>query len=117
MSEFLAKFNGGELIALTAVLIGPLVAIVAIVSAHWRRVRLAELESALKQTMLDKGMSVNEMEKVLAASPNGATGNSALDRAALAQHMVDNGYEGADIERVLRAYQPSPEQQKAVSPV
>jgi SOS response regulatory protein OraA/RecX len=117
MSEFLAKFSGGEMIALVAVMIGPVVAIVAVVASQWRRVRIVEMEAALKQQMLDKGMSAAEIEKVMTASSNGvasisSTGNDAIDKAALAQRMVDNGYEGADIERVLRAYEQPPAQEK-----
>lgn len=117
MSEFLAKFNGGELIGLTAVIAGPLIAIVAVISNQWRRVRVAEVEAALKQQMLDKGMSAAEIAQVMTASQephraakSGSTGNETLDKAALAQQMIDNGYEGADIERVLKAYQPAPKQ-------
>jgi hypothetical protein len=117
MDEFFAKLNGGEMFYLTAIVIGPLVAIVAIVAGQWRRVRIAEMEAALKQQMLDKGMSAADIEKVMTASSNGvvpisSTGNEALDKASLAQRMVDEGYEGADIERVLKAYEQPPAQEK-----
>jgi hypothetical protein len=102
MSELLSKFNAGEIIGLVAVLIGPIVLIVAILATNWRRVRIAEVEGALKQQMLDKGMSAAEIEQVIVTS----TGDPAVDRAALVQRMVDEGYEGEDIERVLKAYQP-----------
>jgi hypothetical protein len=110
--EFFDKFNAGELIGLAAVLIGPVVAIVAVVSTQWRKVRIAELEAALKQQMLDKGMSADQIEQVMNASQDpcsrgSLTGNEMLDRAALAQKMVEEGYEGQDIERVLKAYQPN----------
>ena len=76
---------------------------------QWRKVRIAEMEGALKQQMLDKGMTADQIEQVLNASqggrPTGTTGNEAVDRAALVQRMVDEGYEGVDIERVLQAYQ------------
>jgi hypothetical protein len=113
MSDFLAKFNAGEIIGLAAVLIGPLVAIVAVISTQWRKVRIAEMEAALKQQMLDKGMTADQIEQVMCAShqPNGKpvalTGNEGLDKAALAQRMVEQGYDGEDIERVLKAYQPA----------
>jgi hypothetical protein len=117
MSEFLDKFNGGQLIGLIAVIGGPLIAIVAIVASQWRRVRISELEAALKQQMLDKGMSAAEIALVMASSQEpqraakpGSTGNEALDKAALAQQMIYSGYEGAEIERVLKAYQPAPKQ-------
>jgi len=109
MDEFLARFQPGEFIGLVAVLVGPLIAVTAVVASQWRRVRIAEMEAALKQQMLDKGMSAAEIEQVLGASqggkPSASTGNEAVDRAALVQRMVDEGYEGADIERVLKAYQ------------
>ncbi len=117
MNEFLDKFTGGQLIGLIAVVMGPLVGIVAVVAAQWRRVRIAEFEAALKQQMLDKGMSAAEIEQVMTASQNpkavrqvASTGNEALDKAALVQNMVENGYEGEDIERVLKAYQPPTKQ-------
>lgn len=115
--EFLNQFKPGEIIGLVAVLIGPLVAIVAIVMTQWRRVRIAEMDGALKQQMLDKGMTAAEIEQVLNASqggrPIGTSGNEAIDRAALVQRMVDEGYEGADIERVLQAYQTPPKKSDA----
>jgi SOS response regulatory protein OraA/RecX len=119
MEEFLAKFNAGQFIGLAAVIVGPMIAVVAIIASQWRRVRIAEMEGALKQQMLDKGMSAAEIEQVMKAgqepswmppSAIGATGNEAQDKAALVQRMVDNGYEGEDIERVLKAYQPSAKQ-------
>jgi hypothetical protein len=113
MFEFLSRFNGGELIGLTAVTGGLLIAISAILASQWRRVRIAEMDASLKQQMLDKGMSAAEIAQVMGASndregadKSRSTGDEALDKAALTQRMIDNGYEGADIERVVRAYQP-----------
>ncbi len=110
MDELLAKLTGSQLIGLAAVVMGPLIAIVAVVANQWRRVRVAEVEGALKQQMLDKGMSAAEIEQVMRARPGSgaavSSGDEAQDRAALVQRMVDEGYEGADIERVLKAYQP-----------
>lgn len=115
MSELLARFSGGELIGLVSVLGGMLIAIVAVVTMQWRRVRVAEFEAGLKQQMLDKGMSAAEIVQVMSAGSGsrsdsrvGSTGDAALDKAALTQQMIDNGYEGEDIERVLKAYQGSP---------
>jgi len=117
MEEFLFKFNAGEFIGLAAVIVGPMIAVVAIIATNWRRVRVAEMEGALKQQMLDKGMSAAEIVQVMNAHPCwtgssaiSASGNEAQDRAALVQRMVDEGYEGEDIERVLKAYQPSAKQ-------
>jgi SOS response regulatory protein OraA/RecX len=118
MSEFLARFSAGELIGLVAVVMGPLVAIVAVLATQWRKVRIAEMEATLKQQMLDKGMTPDQIEQVMNASnePSGKpvplTGNEKLDKAALAQKMVEEGYEGEDIERVLQAYESPKEPQQ-----
>lgn len=68
MSDFLSRFDGGELIGLVAVVGGLLIAVISIVSHQWRRVRVAEYEASLKQQMLDKGLSAGEIEQVLKAS-------------------------------------------------
>ena len=113
MSEILAKFNGEGLIVLVAVVGAWIAAIVGIIATQWRRVRVAEMEGALKQQMLDKGMTAAEIEQVIRASEKPVRTNPMLtlssndDRATLAQKMVEAGYDSADIERVLKAYQPS----------
>ena len=43
------------------------VAVVAVI--QWRKVRIAEMEAALKQQMLDRGMPSDEIVRVLEASP------------------------------------------------
>ncbi len=72
MGEWLAHQNPRDLIGLAGVIVGPLIAVVAIVCAAWTRVRrteaqahIAELEAALKQQMIEKGMSADEIERVL----------------------------------------------------
>lgn len=112
MPEFFDHFSSGQILGFSGIIGGVLIALTAIVFSQWRKVRVAEIEGALKQQMLDKGMSAAEIAQVMNAgqapgdTPISSTGNEALDKAALAQRMVDNGYEGEDIERVLKAYQP-----------
>lgn len=74
MLEWLSQQNAGQLIGLAAVLIGPVIAVTAIVSGAWMRVRrteaqvhIAEIEAGLKQQMIERGMSADEIERVLAA--------------------------------------------------
>jgi hypothetical protein len=74
MLDWLSQQSPGQLTGLVAVVMGPLIAIVAIVSASWARVRrnelqahIAEMEAALKQQMIERGMSADEIERVLAA--------------------------------------------------
>jgi hypothetical protein len=71
-------------------------------------------------------MSPTEIEQVMKASRDAdggvvlSNGNEAADRAVLVQRMVDEGYEGEDIERVLKAYQTpvkKPEEKAVVNEV
>jgi hypothetical protein len=43
-------------------------AVASVVSVFWYRTRRAEIDAALKQTMIDRGMSADEIERVLRAS-------------------------------------------------
>lgn len=36
---------------------------------NWRRVRQSEIEAALKEQMLDRGMSATEIEQIMACHP------------------------------------------------
>ena len=89
---------------------GFLVAITAIVAHHWRAIRRTELEVALKQDMLRRGLSVDEIERVLRASekpPEAATkADPVSDNAyALTEKMIDEGRSGEEIERLLKLLQ------------
>jgi hypothetical protein len=122
LAELVSGLNGGEFIALVAVAGGllfvTLTVIVSVIGSHWRRVRLTELESSLKQQMLDKGLSVEDIERVLKASSQPDENQSALspvggpgsDRAALVEHLAEYEFSAEDIERVLRAMQDLPGQ-------
>jgi len=106
--------NGGEIIGLVAVVAGLAIAIVAIATSAWRRVRLAEIDASLKHKMLDKGLSPDEIEQVLEASSQAAedgdgeetayTGNVAGDTAKLAGVLAEHEMSGEDIARVLKAF-------------
>ena len=61
MVEFLEHFNGGELIAIIAVGGGLLTGIVAIISGHLHKMH----ELSLKQEMVSRGMSADEIILVL----------------------------------------------------
>jgi hypothetical protein len=114
LDEILRRFDANQLIGLTAVIGGLLVAMVSVVATQWRRVRIAQLETNLKRLMIEKGMPLAQVEQVMKVRRDSAedgsgfpSGNESADKAALVQRMVDNGYEGEDIERVLKAYQPA----------
>jgi len=71
MTDFLSRFNGGELIAFVSVAGGLLIAATAIIAGTWQKVRRTEIVSALKQDMLNRGMSADEIRTVLEAGSRG----------------------------------------------
>jgi hypothetical protein len=67
MHEFLSKFDSGELIGLVSIVGGLLFSLLIIAGSFWRQVRKAEIAANLKQDMLDRGMSADEIRTVLEA--------------------------------------------------
>ena len=67
MLELLSKFNAGELIGLTAVAGGLLCGALAIVMGVGLAIRKTELEAGLKRSMLERGMSAEEIRMVMDA--------------------------------------------------
>ena len=65
MIELLSKFNAGELIGLTAVVGGLLCGTLAIVMGVGLAIRRTELEAGLKKSMLERGMSAEEIRMVM----------------------------------------------------
>jgi hypothetical protein len=59
------------LIPIIAIGGGLLIPIVAIISYSWRRMRQMELETGLKNEMIARGMSAEEIERVIRASSPG----------------------------------------------
>ncbi len=60
----LAEWRPGELIALVAVLLAAALAGMALY--FWHRVRLAQADAALKQSMLQRGLTPDDIERLLA---------------------------------------------------
>lgn len=60
--------KGGEIIALVAILGGVIFLVSATIAESWRKVRHSEIEAALKQDMLNRGMSAADIEQVIKAS-------------------------------------------------
>jgi len=71
MQEFLSKFDGGELIGLVAVsgglLCGILCGVTGIIMGCWVELRKTEAAATLKQDMLNRGMSADEIRMVIEA--------------------------------------------------
>lgn len=103
------------------VLIIPIVAIGApavvfviwILAHYWWSVRQADIDAGLKQEMLNRGLSADEIERVLRASSH-ATASPPAEPApaaetisdkeyALVEKMLDDGHSLEEIERIIRA--------------
>ena len=71
MIELLARFDSGELLGLIlggiSIIGGLLCGIVGIIAGTWQKVRRAEIAAALKQDMLNRGMSAEDIRTVLEA--------------------------------------------------
>ena len=63
--DFLSRFDGDQLIGLTAVAGSMLVVIILTLSCNWRKVREAEIAANLKKEMLEQGRSAEEIAQVL----------------------------------------------------
>jgi hypothetical protein len=84
MTDLLSRLNGGEIIAFVAVAGGLLCGITAIIAGCWQRVRRAEMATALKQDMLNRGMSADEIRTVLEA------GSRRSQRPSSSHHSCDD---------------------------
>jgi hypothetical protein len=80
MYELLSRMTSDELLALCGIFLG-LVAIVgglfiglaAVISYHFRRSRIDDIEATLKLEMIHRGMSADEISKVLEARASECT--------------------------------------------
>ena len=70
MYEYLMRFSPWEMIVLVSIVGGLFVIIFAVAGDFWHRVRKVEIETKLKQDMLDRGMSAEEIRTVLDAGKN-----------------------------------------------
>lgn len=74
MSELLSQLTSEDLLALCGIFLG-LVAIigglsiglVAVISYHYRRSRMDDIEATLKMEMIQRGLSADDIRKVLEA--------------------------------------------------
>jgi len=64
MDKFFLLEDAGHIIGTIAVCICVAIVIIAV---QWRKMRQAEIDAALKQEMIQRGMSANEIATVLEA--------------------------------------------------
>jgi len=106
----LANWPPTELIELTAVL--AVAAIIAIGLLFWRHIRLAEAQAALKQSMLQRGLKPDEIERLLSTDSEPPepplTDEQSIEQMAACLHQ--SGISEKIIEEVfaaVRAAEPS----------
>src|SRR3712207_4489214 len=109
MFEMLSDWKPEEVMGFMAIGVG-LVAVVGlflwatawVIVHYWRAVRLAELEASLKRDFLQRGMSVDEIERLLRASrePAEAPANERELEANLASVLVQYEVSAPTIEQV-----------------
>jgi hypothetical protein len=122
MSDWLSLQTPEQLTGLVSVLGAFVVVLTAIITAQWKRVRCEELrirqaetEAALKQEMIQRGMSADEIVRVLESGVNKPPTDEQhrlRKDTALMQQMIDNGMSADEIVRVLetarkKAYHPA----------
>jgi hypothetical protein len=71
MGDFITHIGFGPFIALVAVVGGLLIPLVAIIGGLIYKDRKVQVEAALKQQMIERGMSADEIKEVIGASISG----------------------------------------------
>ncbi len=107
MFESIAMREPALLIPIFAVIGGPLVFIVWIIAHYTAQVRRLDQEMTLKKDMLNRGMSVPEIERVVTATASPATDEAketvSESEYVLIQKMLEQKYSGEEVERMVRA--------------
>jgi hypothetical protein len=113
MIESLFAKDPALLIPIIMAICGGLVGIVAIIAYHWHNVRQVEVEAALKQDMLNRGMTADEIERVVKASNKSANSKPSWahnkkdpisdNEYYLVERLVDEGKSAEEIERIIKA--------------
>jgi hypothetical protein len=67
MGQMFASMNYGQFIGLIAVSGGLLIGLVAVAGSMWTEIRKTEIAALLKQDMLARGMSADDIRTVLTA--------------------------------------------------
>src|SRR5688500_12354865 len=88
MWEMIAGWNAGPVIGLTAVVGFLLWMIVLSVADSWKRVRRAELDAEQKREYLQRGLSIDEIERLLRAGRKPAKGEQPANERVLEANLA-----------------------------
>lgn len=67
MGDFLSRMNGEDITGLVAIIGCLIFAVSVVMAACWVKIRKAEISAALKQDMLNRGMSADQIKIVIEA--------------------------------------------------
>jgi hypothetical protein len=86
MNDILSKLDGGEILGLCGIILGLIatlggigVAITKVIATYYRKVQLDEMETTLKLEMIQRGMSADEITRVLEVKMGGNQSRSLAD--------------------------------------
>jgi hypothetical protein len=112
MLETLFVKSPETLVAFTFIVCAAVVALTAIVAHQWRSVRLSEVEASLKQDMLNRGLSADEIERVLRASAkptnsrppwlSDSKGVVSDNEYYLVEKLLEEGKSAKEIARIIK---------------
>src|SRR5262245_42083012 len=119
MWHILESWPAGFVIGLVAVIGFFLWMITWVIAPFWSRVRLAEMEAALKREFLQRGLSVDEIERLIRASQQTAASGGPVNERELdvdlASILVQYEVSAETMEQVVRTFQATdPATKKAV---
>ena len=80
MSEFLHFLESNEAVPIVFICLAFVMGMTVWLTLHWRWHRRMELEAALKQEMIQRGMSADDIQKVLEASSRKSRNDSAAPK-------------------------------------
>jgi hypothetical protein len=81
------------------------VSVISSIAKNWRKVQESEHAAALKQSMIERGMSVDEIERVLRAAPATSDSEEALDESTrISKKLAEHGVPGPAVEHIVGAY-------------
>jgi hypothetical protein len=82
-----------------------IVAVVARVAKNWRMIHESEHAAALKQSMIERGMSADEIERVLRATPAGPFDESGSGEAKdISKKLAEHSVPAPAVEQILGAF-------------
>jgi hypothetical protein len=74
LHDLVSNLGRDEVTWLFILTLGAAVWLVTFCAKQWRRVRQSEIEAALKHDLVERGMSVEEIERVITASAYSGSG-------------------------------------------